>query len=77
MWDSLNSGYRLVLIILDAMTGETLHALLKDQNDLVYCTFVVNSETLFAVEKRTFFDCSTSDQVIYSECSTLKSNPAI
>ncbi|KAJ7376015.1 hypothetical protein OS493_037482 [Desmophyllum pertusum] len=43
-WASLSSGFGLHII--DAKTGETRYAMLKDRDDIVDCKFVVNGESL-------------------------------
>ena len=43
-WGSLYSGYG--LHVLDATNGKTRHILIKDQDDIVDCKFVVNGDTL-------------------------------
>ena len=61
-WASFNSGYG--VHILDAKTGETYHTLLKDQDDIVDCKFVVNDEYLVCCSKDNFlrlFDIRSSD----------------
>ena len=61
-WGSLNSGRG--LHILDARTGETLRTLLKDQDDIVDCKFVVNGESLVCCSKDNFlrwFDIRSGD----------------
>ena len=51
-WASFSSGYG--VHILDANTGETQHTLLKDQDNIVDCKFVVNGESLVICSKDNF-----------------------
>jgi len=51
-WNSLDSGYG--VLILDAKTGETLHTLLKGQDNLVDCKFVGNGESLVCCSEDNF-----------------------
>ena len=62
-WASFSSGYG--VHILGAKTGETQRSLLKDQDDIVDCKFLVNGESLVCCSKETSFDCLTLDLVIY------------
>ena len=61
-WASFNSGYG--VHILDAKTGETNHTLLKDQDDIIDCKFVVDDEYLVCCSKDNFlrlFDIRSGD----------------
>ena len=51
-WASFSSGYG--VHILDAKTGKTQRTLLKDQDDIVDCKFVVNVESLVCCSKDNF-----------------------
>lgn len=61
-WASFNSGYG--VHILDAKTGETYHILVRDQDDMVDCKFIVNDEHLVCCSKDNFlrlFDIRSGD----------------
>jgi len=63
-WASFSSGYG--VHILDAKTGETQRTLLKDQDDIVDCKFVVNCESLVCCSKDNFlrlFNIRSGDQL--------------
>lgn len=63
-WASFSSGYG--VHILDARTGETQRTLLKDQDDIVDCKFVVNGKSLVCCSKDNFlrlFDIRSGDQL--------------
>lgn len=61
-WASFSSSYG--VHILDVKTGETQRTLLKDQDDIVDCKFVVNGESLVCCSKDNFlrlFDIRSGD----------------
>ncbi|XP_068681718.1 uncharacterized protein [Montipora foliosa] len=61
-WASFSSGYG--VHILDAKTGETQRTLLKHQDDIVDCKFVLNGESLLCCSKDNFlrfFDIRSGD----------------
>jgi len=63
-WASFSSGHG--VHILDAKTGETQRTLLKDQDDIVDCKFVVNGESLVCCSKDNFlrlFNIRSGDQL--------------